>query len=86
MFTFTQQPIDEETTDSSFAYTVNTSGDEQKARGVGEAIVRDLEKQMGEDIIIWENKKYYTKPMLCDGDGKFNVYRRWMRQFFSEEW
>ncbi len=82
----TSTPIDEETTDSSFAYTVNTSGDEQKARGVGEAIIRDLEKQMSEDIPIWENKKYYTKPMLCDGDGKFNVYRRWMRQFFSEEW
>jgi nitrite reductase/ring-hydroxylating ferredoxin subunit len=82
----TSTPIDEETTDSSFAYTVHTAGDEKKARGVGDAIVRDLEKQMNEDIPIWENKKYYTKPMLCDGDGKFNVYRRWMRQFFSEEW
>ncbi len=81
-----EPPIDEETTDSSFAYSVNTSGDAQKARGVGDAIIRDLEKQMSEDIPIWENKKYYTKPMLCDGDGKFNVYRRWMRQFFSEEW
>ncbi len=53
---------------------------------MGKAIIRDLEKQMNEDIPIWENKKYYPKPMLCDGDGKFNVYRRWMRQFFSEEW
>ena len=82
----TSTPIDEETTDTSFAYTVNTSGDEKTARGVGAAIIRDLEKQMAEDIPIWENKKYYTRPMLCDGDGNFNLYRRWMSQFFSEDW
>ncbi len=82
----TATPIDEEYTDVSFAYTVNTTGDEKTALGVGAAIIKDLEKQMGEDIPIWENKKYYTKPLLCDGDGKFGVYRRWMRQFFSEEW
>ena len=80
----TSTPIDGETTDVSFAYTVNTAGDEKKARGVGAAIIRDLEKQMSEDIPIWENKKYYAQPMLCDGDGPFGVYRRWMRQFFDE--
>ena len=64
---------------------MNTAGDEKKALGVGAAIVKDLEKQMAEDMPIWENKKYYTRPMLCDGDGRFGVYRRWWRQFFSEE-
>ncbi len=38
---------------------------------------------MAEDIPIWENKAYYQKPLLCDGDGPFPVYRRWMQQFFS---
>jgi 3-ketosteroid 9alpha-monooxygenase subunit A len=80
----TSTPIDEETTDVSFAYTVNASGDEKKAAGVGAAIVRDLEKQFDEDRTIWENKKYYTRPMLCDGDGDFGVYRKWMSQFFDE--
>jgi nitrite reductase/ring-hydroxylating ferredoxin subunit len=82
----TSTPIDEETSDTSFAYTVNVGGDEKTARGVGAAIIRDLEKQMAEDIPIWEHKLYHAKPLLCDGDGKFALYRRWMRQFFSEEW
>ena len=82
----TSTPIDDETTDTVFAYSVNTGGDPQKALGVGAAIIRDLEKQMNEDIPIWEHKKYFSRPMLCDGDGQFGVYRRWMRQFFSEEW
>ena len=82
----TSTPIDEETSDTSFAYTVNIGSDEKAARGVGAAIIRDLEKQMGEDIPIWENKKYFEQPLLCDGDGKFGIYRKWMRQFFSEDW
>ena len=80
----TAVPIDAETTDVSFAYTVRQDSDD--AVGVGEAIIKDLEKQMAEDIPIWENKQYLDKPLLCDGDGPFPVYRRWMRQFFSEEW
>jgi phenylpropionate dioxygenase-like ring-hydroxylating dioxygenase large terminal subunit len=78
----TATPIDAETTDVSFAYTVNTRAGAGAARGVGAAIIRDLEKQMGEDIVIWEHKKYWDKPLLCDGDGPIPVYRRWMRQFF----
>ncbi len=79
----TSTPIDEEYTDTSFAYTVHSEGDEQTARGVGAAIIRDLEKQMNEDIPIWENKAYWTRPVLCDGDGSLGLYRGWMSQFFS---
>jgi hypothetical protein len=48
---------------------------------VGAALIRDLEKQMNQDIPIWENKKYFAKPLLCEGDGRIGVYRKWMRQF-----
>jgi len=81
----TSTPIDDEYTDVSFSYTINANGNERKARGVGAAIIRDLEKQFEEDRPIWENKKYYARPMLCDGDGKFGVYRRWMSQFFGAD-
>ena len=77
----TSLPIDADTTDVCFAYTVRKG---EGAEGVGAAIIRDLEKQMEEDIPIWEAKKYYERPLLCDGDGPLPVYRRWMRQFFSE--
>lgn len=79
----TSTPIDEETTDTSFAYSVRRTDDPERAERIGAAMIRDLEKQMNQDIAIWENKKYYERPLLCDGDGPFGVYRRWMRQFFS---
>ena len=67
-----------------FAYSVRRKDGADSASGVGAAIIKDLEKQMSQDIIIWEHKKYYQKPLLCDGDGPFGDYRRWMSQFFTK--
>jgi hypothetical protein len=81
----TATPIDEETTDVSFAYTMKLAGSDA-ARGLGAALIRDLERQMEQDIVIWEHKTWWARPLLCDGDGEIGTYRRWMRQFFSEAW
>jgi phenylpropionate dioxygenase-like ring-hydroxylating dioxygenase large terminal subunit len=81
----TSTPIDADTTDVSFAYTVRRSPDGAHER-VGAARIRDLEKQFEQDRPIWEHKTYHARPLLCDGDGDFGAYRRWMRQFFSGAW
>jgi hypothetical protein len=79
----TATPIDEETTDVSFAYAVRRAPG--TSDGVGEARIRDLEHQFEQDRPIWENKTYWERPQLCDGDGNFAAYRRWMKQFFSPD-
>ncbi len=50
--------------------------------GVAAAIIRDIVKQMNEDVPIWENKAYWTRPSLCDGDGPIADFRRWCQQFY----
>jgi len=79
----TATPIDEEYTDVSFAYTVHKKGGADAHHGVGAAIIRDLEKQMSQDIPIWENKIHLSKPLLCEGDGPIASYRRWTEQFHA---
>ena len=76
----TATPVDEETTDVSFAYTVRTEGDERK-RHLADAIVADLKDQFEADRPIWENKAYWKRPALCDGDGPLGTYRKWVQQF-----
>ena len=76
----TATPIDESQTDLSFAYTVKTQGDPRKQRLAG-AIVKDLKNQFDNDRPIWENKAYWTRPALCDGDGPLATYRKWVQQF-----
>jgi phenylpropionate dioxygenase-like ring-hydroxylating dioxygenase large terminal subunit len=73
-------PIDEEYSDVRFAYTVKTGGDPGKA-SLAAAIIKDLKQQFENDLPIWENKRCWDRPVLCDGDGPFASYRRWYAQF-----
>ncbi|MFQ5417086.1 MAG: Rieske 2Fe-2S domain-containing protein [Myxococcota bacterium] len=77
----TSTPIDEDFTDVSFAYSIKTDGDPAK-QGLAKAVQDDLVEQFENDLPIWENKASWAKPMLCDGDGQFGKYRKWMTQFF----
>lgn len=77
----TSTPIDEETTETSFVYSVKTDGDDRKER-LATKIVQDLLNQFENDIPIWENKASWQRPILCDGDGPFGEYRKWTKQFF----
>ena len=51
-------------------------------RRVGEALVRDLQKQMAEDNVIFDNKIYIANPALADGDGPILPFRKWAKQFY----
>lgn len=37
------------------------------------------------DFNIWNNKRYLAQPVLASGDGDVAGFRRWFRQFYSEE-
>ncbi len=77
-------PIDGETVDVFFSFSVKRTGDADATRGVGRALIADIDKQIREDRPIWENKVYHARPVLCDGDGPIPKWRRWYRQFYSE--
>lgn len=36
------------------------------------------------DFIVWNNKKYRPKPLLCDGDGPVLQFRKWFKQFYVD--
>ena len=76
-------PIDEEHCDIRFDFVQRKENGQAPKGGVGAAIIRDVVKQLGEDIPIWENKTYLERPVLCDGDGPIAEFRRWSQQFYS---
>jgi 3-ketosteroid 9alpha-monooxygenase subunit A len=76
-------PIEGEYVDVRFSFSVKKLGDADSTRGVGKALIADIDKQMGEDIPIWENKKFLERPMLCDGDGPIGTFRNWCNQFYA---
>lgn len=47
-------------------------------------ILRQVVVVFGDDRMVWENKKYLTKPALAHGDGPIHTFRQWAKQFYEE--
>lgn len=77
-------PIDGEYVDVRFSFKTKKMGNEQVTSNVANAFIKEIERQMGQDIPIWENKIMVTPPMLCDGDGPIGLFRRWSKQFYVD--
>jgi 3-ketosteroid 9alpha-monooxygenase subunit A len=79
----TMTPIDDETIDVRFSFTLKKLPDKDVTKSVGKAFIREVTRQLEQDIPIWEHKVYWDHPVLCDGDGPIGLFRKWSRQFYS---
>lgn len=78
----TTTPIDAEHVHVRYAFIQPKVDGKDPVGGVAAAIIKDIVKQMNEDVPIWENKSYLRRPGLCDGDGPIADFRRWCTQFY----
>jgi phenylpropionate dioxygenase-like ring-hydroxylating dioxygenase large terminal subunit len=76
--------IDDEHIDVRFNFTIKKLPDKDVTQGVGKAFIREVSRQLEQDIPIWEHKVYFDHPVLCDGDGPIGLFRKWCRQFYSQ--
>ena len=78
-------PIEDDVTEQVFqVYYRNPQGDPKLDR-IGQAFATEVNRQLMDDVPIWENKIYRERPYLCDGDGPFFRFRRWAEQFYQSE-
>jgi nitrite reductase/ring-hydroxylating ferredoxin subunit len=77
-------PIDFEHIQNHKGYMVSRAEGEQKAARVGGAFVKELRRQMDEDIEIFEHKIWQPKPALVPEDGPIGAFRAWAKQFYVE--
>lgn len=75
--------VDDEHIDVRFNFSIKKIGDSDVTKGVGKAFIREVSRQLEQDIPIWEHKQYLDRPILCDGDGPIGLFRKWSRQFYS---
>jgi len=78
-------PIDGEYVDVRFSFKTKKIGNEEVTSNVGKAFIAEIERQLGQDIPIWEHKVMKSRPVLCDGDGPIGLFRRWCKQFYLPE-
>ena len=77
-------PIDDETVQVRFNY-LQPRTDDPKIQRLGEKMIAELKRQMDQDVVIFENKKYLTRPCLVPEDGPIAEYRRKARKDYSGE-
>ncbi len=41
-------------------------------------------REVLQDVVIWDRKRYQPTPRLCRADGPIGKYRRYCRQFYPE--
>ena len=78
-------PIDGEYVDVRFSFKTKKIGNDAVTSNVGAAFIAEIERQLGQDIPIWEHKTMKMRPVLCDGDGPIGLFRRWAKQFYLAE-
>jgi len=86
-------PISREKTMMSMSFTHKNYAEGSKELAIAKHLINhmigeaDGEQDAGfesVDMIVWDNKKYRQKPILCDGDGPILKYRAWFRQFYAD--
>lgn len=77
-------PIDEEHVDVRFSFLVRRMTDRGTTETIAALYIAEIERQLEQDIPIWENKVYIKPPILSDGDGPIGKYRKWCKQFYAE--
>ncbi len=75
-------PIDEERVHQRLSFMVQKRESEEATEGLAQLFVKEISRQFAEDIPVWENKVYWERPVLCDGDGPIAELRRWGQQFY----
>ena len=81
-FVAASTPVDEDHVHQRWVFAYPKAiGDE-----LGQSII-DAFSHSGiyEDIPIWEHKAYLEHPVLVKGDGPIGDFRRWAKQFYSDE-
>jgi len=76
-------PIDEENCHLRFSFTVKKFGGREITGGIGKAFVKEIARQLEQDIPVWENKIYLPRPVICDGDGPIGLYRNWAKGLYE---
>ena len=76
--------IDDEFVHVRFAFMVKKVGGRTVTEGIGAAYIAEIERQLEQDIPIWENKIHVKPPILCDNDGPIGKFRSWCKQFYAD--
>ena len=76
-------PIDGELVDAWILSQITKLDDPAMTEQVADAVMTETVRQIDDDIVIWQNKRYVPHPAVNAEEGSIGVMRRWYRQFYE---
>ncbi|MDE2848308.1 MAG: hypothetical protein OXO51_16525, partial [Gemmatimonadota bacterium] len=55
-----------------------------RRRLMNQILLTQQKRDVLQDVVIWERKRFRTPPRLCAADGPIGLYRRYCRQFYPD--
>lgn len=78
-------PIDRELTRQHFAVYYKNPADDPKIERIAQAFYKEVNRQVRQDIPIWNKKIYRERPALTAGEGPITRFRQWAKQFYVDQ-
>lgn len=78
----TAQPVSKNMTRMRWTLAVTKPIEDVAGDKAMEGIIAGL----SDDAPIWANKVHRRKPVFCSGDETLMTYRKWVRQFYIEQY
>lgn len=66
-----------------YCYTQPRAQAEGPTARVARAIIRDVNKQLDQDKVVWDRMRFEPNPVICDGDGPIPHFRKFYSRFYA---
>jgi nitrite reductase/ring-hydroxylating ferredoxin subunit len=81
---FSATPVEEGVVEARYTFFVERNEETGEPSRYGAGLIREFNRQITQDIPIWEHKMYRAQPKLAMGEGPIVDFRRWAEQFYDD--
>lgn len=77
-------PIELDRLQVRYFYTQPKAQAEGPGAGVARAIIKDVNKQLDQDKVVWDRQQYQPNPIICQGDGPIAKFRQFYSRYYAQ--
>ena len=75
-------PVELDQVSARYFYTQTKVQAEGLSAGLARAIIKDVNKQLDQDKVVWDRQQYQPNAMICQGDGPIAKFRDYYKRFY----
>ena len=77
-------PVEKDQILARYFYTQTKAQAEGPMAGLARAIIKDVNKQLDQDKVVWDRQQYRPQPIICQGDGPIAKFRQYYSRFYAD--